>query len=132
MNFTRKKKQQNKRLLSQLDESDVDFMIGQNNHEGQAGSKTIVVDIGSSSINIEGPNQVNSPQVDIHTLEEKIVSKVRCEVDNVGTTVKTRIQHANLIAMENLLFPRVELVMKLAIASLGWRVDGKVLATVKR
>ena len=110
MVFTRKKKQQNKRLLSQLDESDADFMIGQNNHEGQAGSKTIVVDIGSSSINIECPNQVNSPQVDIHTLEEKIVSKVRCEVDDVETTVKTRVQHAVLIAREYSVLPGLEYV----------------------
>ena len=32
---TRKKKQQNRRLLSQLIESDADFMVGQSSHEAQ-------------------------------------------------------------------------------------------------
>ena len=73
MVFIRKKKQQNKKLFSQLDESDADFMIEQNNHEAQAGNKTNVVDIGSSSNNTNGPIQVNSPQVDIPTLEENVV-----------------------------------------------------------
>ena len=73
---TRKKKQQNKKLFCQLDESDADFMIGQSNHEDQAGSKTNVVDIGISSNNMNDPIQVNSPQVDMHTLEENVLRKV--------------------------------------------------------
>ena len=88
---TRKKKQQNKRFFSQLDESDADFMIGQNNHEAQTSRKTNMVDIGGSSNNMRGSIQVNNPQVDLHTLEENIVSKVRSEVDSVVTTVKTRV-----------------------------------------
>ena len=94
MASTWKKKQQKKRLFIQLDESDADFMIGQNNHEAQAGGKTIVVDIGSSSIIMKGPIRVNSPQVDIHTLEENIVSEVPSEVDNVMTTFETRVEDA--------------------------------------
>ena len=88
---TRKKKQQYKRLFSQLDELDADFTIGQSNHKSKAGSRTNVVDIGSSSNNMRGPIQVNSPQEAIHTLEENIVSKVQSEVDKRMTTVETRV-----------------------------------------
>ena len=108
-------------------ESDPDFMIGQSNHEAQASNKTNTVDKGTSSNNITGPIQVNSPQVDMHTLEENIVCNVRSEVDNVMTTVENRDQDAVLISIENLVIPRVVLAMKLANAFSGRSVDGNVL-----
>ena len=86
--------------MSQLDESDADFTIGLNNHEDQSSSKTNMVGIGSSSSIMKGPIQVNSSQVDMHTLEENIVSEVRSEVDKVMTTVETRVQDAVLTAIE--------------------------------
>ena len=89
--FTRKKKQQNQKLFSQIDEFDADFMIEHSNHEVQDGSNTNVGDIGSSSNNMKGPIHVDSPQVDMQTLGENFVSKVRSEVDSVVTRVKTRL-----------------------------------------
>ena len=50
----------------------------------------------------------------MHTLEEKIVSKVRSQVDNVMTSVETRVKDAVLTAIEILVIPRVELAMKSA------------------
>ena len=47
----------------------------------------------------------------MHTLEENIVNRVQNEVDEVMTTVETRVQDALLTARENLVVPRVELVM---------------------
>ena len=88
---TKKKKQQSKRISSHLGESDADFMIGQSNHEAQAGNKTKTVDEGTSSNNVTGPIKANSPQMDMHTLEENVVSKVQSEVDSVMTTVETRV-----------------------------------------
>ena len=85
---TKKKKQHNKSLFSQLSECDADFVVGQSNHEAQTSNKTNAVDEGTSSNNITGPIHVNSPQVYMHTLEENIVRKVRGEVDNVMTTSK--------------------------------------------
>ena len=38
------KKRQSKKLFSQLDECDADFMIGQINHEAQAENKTNMAD----------------------------------------------------------------------------------------
>ena len=106
---TRKLRQQNKKFFSRLDESDADFKIGRSNHEAQAGIRTNMVDIGISLNNTNCPIQANSTQVDMHILEENIVSKVQNEVDNVMTTVKTRIQDAVLTAIECLVIPRVEL-----------------------
>ena len=102
-------------------------MIGQSSHEAQASNDTNAVDKFTSSNKITGPIQVNSPQVDMHTLEENIVSKVRSGVDNVMTTVKIRVKDAVLTAIENVVNPRVELAMKSADASPGRSVDGIVL-----
>ena len=78
---------------------------------------------GPSSDNTNISTQVNYPQVDMHTLDENIVSKVRSEVDNVMTTVETRV----LTAIEILVIPRVEVAMKSTNASSGRCVDGNVL-----
>ena len=115
----RKERQQNKRLFNQLNESDADFIIVQNNHEAQAGDGTNVVDIGISSNNMKVPIQVNGQQVDIHTLEKSFVGKVGSEEDKVIKTVKTRVQDAVLTAIEVLVIPTVQLAMKLADASPG-------------
>ena len=76
--------------------------------------------------NTTNPTQVNYPQVDVHTLVENIVSKVRSEMDNVMTSVETRIQDAVLTAIENLVILRVEMAMKSANAPSGQSVDGNV------
>ena len=41
---TPKKRQQNKRQLSQLGESDIEYMIGKNRHETQTGGRVDTVD----------------------------------------------------------------------------------------
>ena len=63
---------------------------------------------GTSSDNMSNPTQVKYPQVDVHTLEENIVTKVRIEMDSVMTTVETRVQDAALTAIENVVIPKVE------------------------
>ena len=60
---------------------------------------------GTSSNNVGNPIQLNYPQVYVHTLKEKIVSKVRSDVDNVITSVGTRVQDAVMTAIESLLNP---------------------------
>ena len=66
------------------------------------------------------------------TLEENIVSKVRIDVDNVMTLVKTRVQDAVLTAIENLVIRRVELAMKSASPHPERSVDGNVLEPDQR
>ena len=102
--------------VSKLSESDADFMIGQSNQEIQASNRTNAVDEGTSSNYTTDPVQFNSPQLDMPTLEENIVSEVRSEVDNVMTTVDTGVQDAVLTAIE-MLIPSVEMAMKSANAS---------------
>ena len=63
----------------------------------------------------------------MHTLEQKIVKKVRSEVVNVITSVETKVQEAVMTVIENLVIPGVKLAMKLANASSGRSVDGNVL-----
>ena len=132
MDSTQKYKQQTKKLFSQLDESNANFMIGRSNHEIQAESRTNMADRGIPSNNMKGPVQVKSPQLDMYTLEENIVSKVRSEVNSVMMTVETRVQDAVQTATEILVIPRVELALKSTNASSWRRGDGIALELDQR
>ena len=71
--FLLEKKQQI-RLLSQLSESDanfIDFMIRQNNHEAQSDSLANSADANITSNNTKESKQINSSQVDI--LKNKLI-----------------------------------------------------------
>ena len=129
---TRKKKQQNKRFFSQLSERDIDFMTGRSNEDEQTESRDDMTCRGTSSNNASNPTQINYPEVDIYTLEENIVSKVRSVLDNVMTSVETRVQDALLTGIENLVIPRVEFDKKSANAPSERSVDGNVLEADQR
>ena len=73
----RKRKQQNKRLFSQLSQRDTDFMIGRSNQDEQVESRDDMICRGTSLDNKSNPTQVNFPQVDVHTLEEKLLTKYK-------------------------------------------------------
>ena len=98
---TRKKKQKNERLFSQLNERDTDFMIEQSNQDEHTENRDNMLRRCTSSDKASNPAQINYPQVDVHTLEEIIVSKVRSEVDNVMTSVEITVHDAVLTAVEN-------------------------------
>ena len=87
---------------------------------------------GTSLDSTNNPTKVIYPQVDMHTREEKMVSKVRSEVDCVTSTVENRVQDAVLTAIENILIPRVKLAMKSANAFSGRSVDGNVVEHEQR
>ena len=106
-------------------------MIGQSNQDEHTENRDSMLRRGTSLDNENNPAQINYPQVDVHTLEENIVSKVRSEVDNVMTSVETRVQDAVLTAIENLVIPRVELAMKSANAH-SERSVGNVLEPDQR
>ena len=121
------KKRQNKRFLSQLNEFDTDFMIGQNNHENQLDNRTNTDETKTTLNNTNNQVQVNGPQLDMHTLEKNIVDKVRSEVGSVMKTVETRVKYAVLTAIEGLVAPKVKLVRKSVNASSGQDADNLVL-----
>ena len=100
MLLTRKRKQQNKRLFSKLHVFDADFLIGQNNREVQAENWTKLLARIVSSRNMNGAIQGNSPQMDLQTLEENVVNKVRSQVNGVITAVETKVQDGVMIAIE--------------------------------
>ena len=127
MVLTRKKKQQSKKLFSQLNESDADLMIGQSNHEVQTESRANAAHGNISLNDTNNPTQVSGSQVDMHTLEKTIVNEVRSEVNSVMTTVETREQDAVLTAVEDLVILRVEQAMKSVNASTGRGVGSVVL-----
>ena len=72
------------------------------------------------------------PQVDVQTLEENIVHKVRSELDNEMKSVETRVQDAVLTAIDIAVIPTVKLAMKSTNAHSEWSVDGNVLEPDQR
>ena len=76
--------------------------------------------------------QTNSSEVDVHTLEMSFVDKVRSEMDDIMTTVETRVQDAIWTAMESLAIPKLELAMKLVNASSRQDTDSVVPDTYQK
>ena len=68
----------------------------------------------------------------MHTLQEKNFAWVRGEVDDVLTSVETRVQDAVLTAIENLVIPRLELFMKPSNVTSGRGIDANVLELDQR
>ena len=86
-------------------------MIGQRNQDEQTESRKNTLRRGTSSGNASNPTRNKYPQVDVHTPEEIIVTKVRSEV---MISPETRIYDAVLTSIENLVILRVELAMNSA------------------
>ena len=102
-------------------------MIGQNNHEAQAESRPNAAGKNPSLNNTKDQNHVESSRVDLQTLEENIVSKVRYRVYSVMTTVETRIHDVVMTAKESFIIPMVELAMKSVKVLCGYGVGNVVL-----
>ena len=56
-------------------------------------------------------------QAIMQTLEKNMVDRVRSEMDNLISTVESRVHDAILIAIDNSVTPRVELVIRSANSS---------------
>ena len=118
---TRKKRQSNKRLLSQLDDFDQDMIIGRNVSERQ--KNTVVNEgtddqdftVGTSNIS----SVVNENGVSVKTLERCFNEKIDRELGNIIDTVKDRIQNAILTANDNIVAPKIELAIRSINASSG-------------
>ena len=102
-------------------------MIGQSNHETETRFRANTLDKDTSLLYVLNPIQVNSPQVNMHTLEENFFSKVRSEVDTLMTTGETRVQDAVMTALKSLVFRSVELALESVSASSGGGVGCVVL-----
>ena len=118
---TRKKRQSNRRLLSQLDDSGQDMIIGNAASERQ--ENTVVNEgtddrdftVGTSS----NDSIVNGNAMSVKTLERCFNEKIDRETGNIIDTVEDRIQIAILIAFDNIATPKFELAIRSINASSG-------------
>ena len=118
---TRKKRQSNRRLLSQLDNFDQDMIMA---NAASARQENIVVNegtndrdftLGTSSNN----TAINENVVNVKTLERCFNERNDKEMSNIADTVEDRIQNAILTAIENIVAPKIELAIKTINASSG-------------
>ena len=109
---TRKKKSQHKRQISQLNETLNDFVIGNNTSAGAIGNETLQLQKNGSSNNFwrvtVGENSACQNQV----IENNTDDKIRKAVDTATMTVENRVRDAILTAMDNVVFPRVEMAVR--------------------
>ena len=118
---TRKKRQSNKRLLSQLDDFDQDMIIGNTASERQ---ENIVVNegindqdftVGTSNVS----PVVNENAMNVKNLERCFNERIDREMNNIVDTVEDRIQNAILAAIDNIVAPKIELAIRSLNASSG-------------
>ena len=123
---TRKKRQSNKRLLSQLDDSDRDMIICNAASERQ---ENIMVNgstndqdftIGTSNVS----SIVSGNAMNVKTLERCFNERIDREMSNIVNTVEDRIQNAILTAIDIIVAPKIELAIRLINASSGRDVTG--------
>ena len=118
---TRKKRQSNKRLLSQLDDFDQDVIIGNTASERQ---ENVVVNegindqdftVGTSNVS----SIINENVLNVKTFERCFNERIDREMENIVETVEDRIQSAILTAIDNIVGPKIELAIRSINASSG-------------
>ena len=130
---TRKKRQSNKRLLSQLDDFDQDMIIGNAARERQ---ENVVVNEGTNDQDFTiGTSNVSSivdeNALNVKTLERCFNERIIREMNNIVETVEDRIQNAILTAIDNIIAPKIELSIRSINTSSG-RVVTSVSANSER
>ena len=118
---TRKKRQSNKRLLSQLDDFEQDVFIGnaaskrQENVAVNEGTNDQEFTVGTSY----DSSTVNGNAMSVKTLEKCFNERIDREMNNIVDTVEDRIQNAILTAIDNIIVPKIELAIRSVNASSG-------------
>ena len=118
---TRKERQSNKRLLSQLDEFDQDMVIGNAASEKQEnvvvseGTKDRDFTVGTSN----NDSVTNENAMSVKTLERCFKERNDREMSNIVDIVEDRIQNAVLTAIDNIVTPKIELAIRSINASSG-------------
>ena len=118
---TRKKRQSNKRLLSQLDDFDQDMIIG-NAASGRQESVTVNGGTNDQDFTAGTSNVgsvVNENRLNMKTLERCFNERIDREMSNVVDTVEDRIQNAILTDIDNIVAPKIELAIRSINASSG-------------
>ena len=118
---TRKKRQSNRRLLSQLDAFDQDMISGKAVSERQ---ENTVVNEGTNDRDFtvstsNNDSVINGNAKGMKTLERCFNETIDREMSNIVDTVEDRIQNAILTAIENIVAPKIELAIRSINASSG-------------
>ena len=118
---TRKKRQSNRSLLSQLDDFDQDMIIGNTASERQ---ENVVVNEGTNDQDFTvGTSNVspviNKNVMNVKTIEKCFNERIDREMNNIVDTVEDRIQNAILAAIDNIVAPKIELAIRSINASSG-------------
>ena len=116
-----KKRQSNRRLLSQLDDFDQDMIIGNAVSERQ---ENTVVNEGTNDRDFtlgtsNNDSNINGNAMDVKFLERCFNERIDREMSNIVDTVEDRIQNAILTAIENIVAPKIELAIRSINASSG-------------
>ena len=118
---TRKKKQSNRKLLSQLDDFNQDMIIG--NAISERHEKTVVNEGTNDrdfTVGTSGNNSVvNGSAMNARTLERCFNERIYRKMSNIVDTVEDRIQNAILTATDNIVAPKMELAIRPINASSG-------------
>ncbi len=117
---TRKKRQLNRRLLSQLDHFDQDVFIGnaierQENIVVSEGTKDRDFTVRTSSTN----KAINENAMSVRTLERCFNETIDREMSNIMDTVEDGIKNASLTAFDNIVALNIELAIRSINASSG-------------
>ena len=118
---TRKKRQSNIRLFSQLDDFDQDMIIGsavserQENTVVNQGTNDRDFTVGTSN----NSSVVNGNAMSVKTLERCFNERIDREMSNIIDTVEDRLQNAFLTAIDNIVAPKIELAIRSINASSG-------------
>ena len=126
---TCKKKNQQKRQLSQLDETLNDNVIGN--------SVNVIV---SESENLEqqtdgqcnDSERVDNSVCQNQVLENEVDNKITKAVSSAVMTVQNRLHDAILAAIDDVVIPRVEMAVKSITGSTGHGTNGEVQNPVRR
>ena len=118
---TRKKTQSNRRLLSQLDDFDQDFVTGNNASEKR---ENIPINEGTSdrdfTVDISGKNLVFSETtVKVKAFEWCFVERIERKMSKIVDTVEDRIPNAILTAIDSIFAPKIKLAIRSINASSG-------------
>ena len=118
---TRKKRQSNKGLLSQLDDFDRDMIIG-NAVSERLENAVVNEGTGDQDLTVGTSNNdsvVNGNAMTVKTLERCFNERIDREMSIIADTVEDRIQNAILTAIENIVAPKIELAIRSINASSG-------------
>ena len=118
---TLKKRQSNRKLLSQLDDFDQDVVIGNTASERQENT-AIIEGTNDREFTIDTSRNntaVNESMVNVKTLERCFNESIDREMSNIIDTVEDRIQNATLTAIDNIVASKIESAISSINASSG-------------